>query len=530
MISFIDYGAGNVRSLRNAIDKLGYALTDIRRPEDILKAERLIFPGVGSFGAAMQRLHSLGYVEPLKAYLQADRPFLGICIGLQCLFEGSEESPSVAGLGLIPGTIRRFDTGSLSVPHMGWNGVRPQRDSPLFNGYRGEQLYFVHSYRAVRSPANAHWSLACTDYGGEFLSAVQKGKVAAVQFHPEKSGQTGLGLLDRFLAAAPLDVAAAPHWGPKRTRLAKRIIACLDVRTNDMDDLVVTKGDQYDVREQGQVRNLGKPVDLARRYYEEGADEITFLNITAFRDFPLGDQPMLEVLERTSEQVFVPLTIGGGVRAFTDVDGRHYSALDVAAAYFRSGADKISIGSDAVTTMEQYLKNGCATGDSAIEQIAQVYGNQAVVISVDPRRVYVSAPDRTRHHTVRTQVPGPNGERFCWFQCTVKGGRESRDVDVVELAQTCEQLGAGEILLNSIDRDGTGDGFDQALVEAVSRSVTIPVIASSGAGKSTHFSEVFEATDVEAALAAGIFHRREVTIAAVKAHLKARGIETRDSP
>ena len=131
---------------------------------------------------------------------------------------------------------------------------------------------------------------------------------------------------------------------------------------------------------------------------------------------------------------------------------------------------------------------------------------------------------------MRTQVPGPNGERFCWFQCTVKGGRESRDVDAVELAQTCEQLGAGEILLNSIDRDGTGDGFDQALVEAVSRSVTIPVIASSGAGKSTHFSEVFEATDVEAALAAGIFHRREVTIAAVKAHLKARGIETRDSP
>jgi len=180
-----------------------------------------------------------------------------------------------------------------------------------------------------------------------------------------------------------------------------------------------------------------------------------------------------------------------------------------------------------VATVEQYLHNGRATGDSAIEQIAHVYGNQAVVISVDPRRVYVAAPDRTRHRTVRTRVPGPNGERFCWFQCTVKGGREGRDLDAIELAQVCEQLGAGEILLNSIDRDGTRAGFDLELVEAVSRSVSTPVIASSGAGEVAHFSEVFGATDVEAALAAGIFHRREVPIAAVKTHLKARGIETR---
>ena len=121
MISLLDYGAGNVRSVRNAIQALGFALTDITRPEEILKAERLIFPGVGAFGAAMERLRQLGYIEPLKAYLAADRPFLGICIGLQALFEGSEESPGVAGLGLIPGQIRRFDTTALSVPHMGWN-------------------------------------------------------------------------------------------------------------------------------------------------------------------------------------------------------------------------------------------------------------------------------------------------------------------------------------------------------------------------------------------------------------------------
>ncbi len=528
MISLLDYGAGNVRSLRNAVQALGFSLTEIERPEDILKAERLIFPGVGAFGAAMERLHRLGYVEPLKEYLAADRPFLGICIGLQTLFEGSDESPGVAGLGLIPGRIGRFETGALSVPHMGWNDVRVERESPLFADYAGEKLYFVHSYRAAPSAENADWRLATTDYGQPFLSAVQRGNVAAVQFHPEKSGAAGLRLLHRFLGDAQEARSCGPFIQTASTRFAKRIIACLDVRANDAGDLVVTKGDQYDVREAGEVRNLGKPVELAQRYFEEGADEITFLNITAFRDFPLADQPMLEVLRRTSERVFVPLTIGGGIRAFTDGQGRAYSALDVADEYFRSGADKISIGSDAVETVERYLASGgVKDGTSAIEQIARVYGNQAVVISIDPRRVYVSSPEETRHQTVATTTPGPNGEGYCWFQCTVKGGREGRDVDAVELARACEDLGAGEILLNSIDRDGTGAGFDLELIRAVSEAVSIPVIASSGAGCVEHFAEVFAATGVEAALAAGIFHRREVPIQAVKSYLREQGIETR---
>jgi len=525
MISLLDYGAGNVRSLRNAIQSQGFSLTEIERPEDILKAERLIFPGVGAFGAAMERLRALGYVEPLKAYLAEGRPYLGICIGLQTLFEGSDESPGVEGLGLIPGQIRRFDASSLSVPHMGWNGVRVQRPSPLFADYTGEKLYFVHSYRAVPGPESADWLLATTDYGDPFVSAVQRGRVAAVQFHPEKSGAAGLRLLRHFLAGE--EAAPAPRSDPGPTHLAKRIIACLDVRTNDAGDLVVTKGDQYDVREQGEVRNLGKPVELARRYYQEGADEVTFLNITAFRDFPLVDQPMIEVLRRTSENVFVPLTIGGGIRAFTDGQGRTYSALDVASEYFRSGADKVSIGSDAVDAVEQYLARGHKDGSTAIEQIAQVYGNQAVVISIDPRRVYVGDPGETRHHCVQAPEPGPNGESWCWYQCTVKGGREGRDLDAVELARACEDLGAGEILLNSIDRDGTGRGFDLGLIQSVADAVSIPVIASSGAGSVEHFSQVFAATGVEAALAAGIFHRQEVPIAAVKAHLAELGVETR---
>ena len=436
-------------------------------------------------------------------------------MGLHALFEESEEAFAVKGLGLIPGKVKRFDI-DLSVPHIGWNGLNIRKPSRIFKGLDGsEKLYFVHSYYV--SPTDASVVLTTTDYGAEFVSSIQTGNIIATQFHPEKSGNAGQQILNNFLSMG--DTAIKPAQTASCTQLAKRIIACLDVRSNDRGDLVVTKGDQYDVREKGIVRNLGKPVELAKRYYDEGADEITFLNITGFRDFPLKDMPMLEVLKQTSRNVFVPLTIGGGIRDYTDKDGRTYTALEVASQYFRSGADKISIGSDAVLIVEEYLKTGQKTGKSAIETIARVYGSQAVVISIDPRRVYVKSPDETAHAVIETDLPGPGGERFCWYQCTIRGGREGRDMDAVTLAQCCEELGAGEILLNCIDRDGTNSGFDIELINAVKNAVTIPVIASSGAGCAKHFQEVFTATAAESALAAGIFHRREVPIADVKQYL-----------
>lgn len=516
MITLLDYGAGNVRSVINAIEKMGGKISIVRRGEDILAAEKLVFPGVGAFGSMMEILTEKKYAEPLRQYLAADRPFLGICLGLQALLEYSEEASGVKGLGFIPGAVKRFRT-DLAVPHIGWNGIQVCRPSPLFRGLKGdEKFYFVHSYHAA--PEDDSTVLTKTDYGYPFVSAVQKGNITATQFHPEKSGEPGLHILRNFMensaeAPMPLHVSSG-------TCLAKRIIACLDVRANDRGDLVVTKGDQYDVREEGEVRNLGKPVELARRYYEEGADEITFLNITGFRDFPLEDMPMIEVLKQSSENVFVPLTIGGGIRDYRDKNGRAYTALEVAAEYFRSGADKVSIGSDAVLIAEEYLKSGIKTGKSAIEEIARVYGNQAVVISVDPRRVYVRSPEAVKHQVIRTEIPGPEGEEYCWYQCTVKGGREGRELDAVTLAKVCEELGAGEILLNCIDRDGSSAGFDLELIRAVRNAVSIPVIASSGAGCASHFHEVFRSTAAEAALAAGIFHRREVPIGEVKAYLK----------
>lgn len=518
MITLLDYGAGNVRSVVNAIEKLGETVAIAASGEDIMAAEKIVFPGVGSFGSMIKRLNRNQYADPLKHYLKSGRPFFGICLGMHALFDSSEESPDLKGLGIFPGIVKRFNIG-LSVPHIGWNGVNVKKKSRLFQGFAGdEKFYFVHSYYIA--PKDEKLILTTTDYGVSFVSGIQKGNIFATQFHPEKSGETGLKLLKNFLdldhePAMPVEVKSP-------TTLAKRIIACLDVRSNDAGDLVVTKGDQYDVRENGNVRNLGKPVELARRYYKEGADEITFLNITGFRDFPLEDMPMMQVLKQTSKKVFVPLTIGGGIRDYTDKDGRTYTALEVASRYFRSGADKISIGSDAVHIAMAYLNTGKKTGNSAIEQISYLYGNQAVVISIDPKRVYVSSPEKVNHHVIKTTIPGPSGEEFCWYQCTVKGGREGMEIDAVTLARACQDLGAGEILLNCIDRDGTNAGFDIELINAVKKAVSIPVIASSGAGSARHFEEVFKMTDAESALAAGIFHRREVPVGDVKAYLNGK--------
>lgn len=443
---------------------------------------------------------------------------MGICVGLQALFSGSEEDPAVSGLGFIPEKLVRFHDVDKSVPHIGWNSAIAVEDTDeSFYGLRpGSKYYYVHSYAAPYQKGELEkdgWTVATAKYGDEvFVGAIGKGNTFATQFHPEKSGQAGLRVIRAFLDGRSWQpLPAKAERANVGDGLTRRIVACLDVRTNDHGDLVVTKGDQYDVREKdgisagGAVRNLGKPVDLAKKYYEQGADEVTFLNITSFRNCPLADLPMLEILRRTSETVFVPLTIGGGIRDTTDTDGRTVSALEVANMYFKSGADKVSIGSDAVTAAERYYADGQKlSGTTAIEQISKAYGNQAVVVSVDPKRAYVRFPSDTKHKCVKTGFPSPQNEEYCWYQCTIKGGREERDLDVIELVQAVEKMGAGEILLNCIDRDGTNSGFDLELIRSVKESVRIPVIASSGAGNPGHFHEVFQETPTDAALGAGM--------------------------
>lgn len=564
---FLDYGAGNVQSLANSLKKLGYDFQWVTCADDFHKASSLIFPGVGAFGQAIDALESKGFLQPLRDYIASGKPYFGICIGMQVLYQSSAENPSKRGLGVIPCPIGEFSSADKAVPHIGWNSVdlldsEEKSDEGMS---RSSHYYFVHSFRAVYDPVAypdaAEWAHGVTQYGQEiFVASIRKANVFCTQFHPEKSGEAGLKIISAWLNESEVDRSVAPPTPriPRSPRpkdgLTKRIVACMDVRSNDQGDLVVTKGDQYDVREKapaapgtiqataaGEVRNLGKPVALAARYYAAGADELCLMNITSFRHSPLRDQPMLAVVRAAAEEVFVPLTIGGGIKDTVDPDGTKRSALEVAGAYFRAGADKVSIASDAVHIVERMrqkareagLDEDSAVGDgtSSIETIARAYGRQAVVVSIDPRRVYVDL-DYDGPYKSELVYGKPDGEeqergKAWWYQCTVSGGREARPLSVVQLARGVEKLGAGELVLNSIDRDGTGKGFDTDLIQLVRKNVRIPIIASSGAGSAAHFVEVFEKTGVEAALAAGIFHRGEVQIPEVKIALSKASFNAR---
>ena len=170
-VSLLDYGAGNVRSLINALEKLGFEIDFITSPEQIATAQVLLFPGVGSFGNCMKVLREKNYEEALRQYVKADRPFLGICLGMQSLFASSEESPGVKGLCVIDCPVQRFTTTELAVPQIGWNGVMPRKPSAMFGSYSaengGDAVYFVHSYRVPDLPSVAEWALCHTDYGAE---------------------------------------------------------------------------------------------------------------------------------------------------------------------------------------------------------------------------------------------------------------------------------------------------------------------------------------------------------------------------
>lgn len=204
MLAVIDYGAGNLRSVLHALHHLGAnSLRLVRSPGDLQGADKIILPGVGAFGAGMQKLHEQGLVEPIRDAVRAGIPYLGICLGMQFLFEYSEEMGHHEGLGLLPGKVIRFPHEfPLKVPHMGWNQIQPTRESQLLAGVRPDAYaYFVHSYYC--EPAQREDILLQTTYGISFTAAVQRNHIYGVQFHPEKSQQTGLTLLRNFLEIEP---------------------------------------------------------------------------------------------------------------------------------------------------------------------------------------------------------------------------------------------------------------------------------------------------------------------------------------
>ena len=200
MIAVIDYGMGNLRSVSKALERMGAAVQVTSDPREIARAEKCVLPGVGAFGAAMEELSRRGLVEPVKAAIAAGTPFLGVCLGLQLLFERSEEQAGVPGLGVLPGVVKRFDVdSSLKIPHMGWNRLLTARAGcPLLRGVPEQSfVYFVHSYYAA--PADRAVVAADAEYGGPFAAMVWRERLFATQFHPEKSQTVGLRMLENFV-------------------------------------------------------------------------------------------------------------------------------------------------------------------------------------------------------------------------------------------------------------------------------------------------------------------------------------------
>lgn len=200
MVAIIDYDAGNIRSVEKAVRYLGKEVTVTSEPEEILAADRVILPGVGAFGDAMKRLHAMGLVEVIRQAADRGTPFLGICLGLQFLFEKSEESPGVAGLGLLRGEILRLpELPGLKVPHIGWNSLKYPNPGRLFRGIPEDSyVYFVHSYYLKAQDEGI--VTATTEYGTLVHASVESGNLFACQFHPEKSSETGLTILENFLS------------------------------------------------------------------------------------------------------------------------------------------------------------------------------------------------------------------------------------------------------------------------------------------------------------------------------------------
>jgi len=255
--------------------------------------------------------------------------------------------------------------------------------------------------------------------------------------------------------------------------LARRVIPCLDVH-----DGKVTRGVQFGRAEAGELRNVGDPVELALRYNDQGADEMVFFDITASAH---DRSSMVDVIERAADCCFMPLTVGGGIRTLDDIS-----------IMLKAGADKISINSAAISHPE------------LIQEGAKKFGSQCIVVSIDAKRV--------------------NDDRWEVFS---HGGRKSTGMDTVEWARKVVGYGAGEIVLNSIDADGTKAGYDLVITKRISESISVPVVASGGAGNLEHMAQVLETGKADAVLAASIFHFGEYTVSDVKDYLSSKGIPIR---
>ena len=467
-VAVVDYGAGNLVSIEQALLAAGARARRALTPDDVDGADLLVVPGVGAAAPAMERLRAAGFVDPIRAWIAADRPFLGICLGLQLLFEGSDEDGAET-LGVLPGrTVRLVDAPTL--PHIGWNQVVRTRPHPAFDGIEdGADFYFVHSYVGAPPDGDAEATLARTDHG----APVRVRRRA----RPDARRPVPPGAVGRRRPATHRERRRPRGPGAGgRLMLRRRVIPCLDVANGR-----VVKGTRF-----VDLVDAGDPPELAERYAAEGADELVFLDITAA---PEGRATLLDIVERTARRAFIPLTVGGGVRSVDEM-------RDV----LRAGADKVSLNT------RGRRRSGARS----------------------PRAPRGSAarPWWSRSTPVGRRIPAFTSG----FEVVVKGGREAAGLDAVDWAVRAVELGAGELLVTSIDRDGTRTGFDLPLLRAIADRVEVPVIASGGAAGAADCVAAVREGGADAVLAAGMFHRREVSIAEVKAAMAAAGLPVRAIP
>jgi imidazole glycerol-phosphate synthase subunit HisF len=340
-LAIVDSGVANLASVQASFSRLGIEPVVARDADTVRSASHVVLPGVGAFGAGMESLRARGLDHAIREAVADGTPVLAICLGLQLLTEGSEESPGIAGLGILSGICRRLPD-EARVPHLGWNVVIPTSSSRAVTEM---EAAFANSYALGTAPAG--WSSAWTVHGDAFVAAVERGRTVACQFHPELSGAAGASLLERWLTgdSEPVSpVRERPHG------LAVRIVPCLDVR-----DGRVVKGVQFQ-----DLRDAGDPAALAARYELEGADEVVLLDIAAS---PQSRPTQVNTVRRVRSVLGIPLTVGGGVRT-----------VDDARQLLAAGADKVSVNTAAVARPD------------LLTELTEEFGRQCVVSAIDARR------------------------------------------------------------------------------------------------------------------------------------------------
>ncbi len=340
-VVIVDSGIANLASIVAGFARLDATAVVTSDPDVVRRAQRLVLPGVGAFESGMAQLRSRALDDATREVVARGTPVLAVCLGMQMLCEGSEESPGVSGLGVIAATCRRLPD-DVRVPHLGWNHVATEPDARLMSSGNAA---FANSYALLEAVPG--WTAAWTTHGRRFVAGLERESVLACQFHPELSGEYGAALLERWLTGRRVTGAAVAAG---TAGLRRRIVPCLDVR-----DGRVVKG----IRFQG-LRDAGDPAERAARYEAQGADEIVVLDIVAS---PEARATQLETVRRVRAVLRIPLTVGGGVRSVAD-----------ARSLLAAGADKISVNTAAVRR------------PPLLSELAAEFGRQCVVLAIDARR------------------------------------------------------------------------------------------------------------------------------------------------